>query len=466
MTAQMQEPRAPAASCSVLLYEHREPRRARSSIKLKLGDQVRIEAGHIQRYCFVEGDQLQDDLAAVLSAVRMADRVCNRRHSKGWGRALNVEVPVYDLCKWKSAEVMDTLTDTLRYLSGDQWHFEFKQRIGIPSSQGQAHLVTLPPQERVFMPYSSGLDSFAIANRIQSDSSSTELVLVNVQAAHQLTKWKTLGRARDKGLHALQVAVFFEEPHRAEPTFRSRPFIYDMLAGYGAALAQPAKVVIPENGQGSLGGSLVPLGDEAPHRSCHPGFTSRLAKLVEALTDVTVRFEHPALFQTKGQVLAQLASQRPANDGWLACHRSCSYDARHSSQDKKFMHCGVCGNCLLRRVSLQWAGIVDTTDYRAIDLTSTTFEGAFRGSVPRIHKSNHDVAFNSIRAMQRMADLANTPQNIRVATEVASLSRALGEPIKEVRTKMEQFLQQHQTEWSQFLHECGPQSWVADLARS
>ena len=109
---------------------------------------------------------------------------------------------------------------------------------------------------------------------------------------------------------------------------------------------------------------------------------------------------------------------------------------------------------------------MDTTQYRAIDLASTTFEGSFRGSVPRIHRSNHDVAFNSIRAMQRMADLAKDPQSIRVETEVAGLSRALGEPIKEVRTKMVQFLQQHQTEWSQFLHECGPQSWVADLARN
>ncbi|ABE43866.1 hypothetical protein [Polaromonas sp. JS666] len=466
MNTQLQESHSPAASCSVLLYEHRAPRRANNSIKLKLGDHVRIKAEHIQRYCFVEGDPLQDDLAAVLSGVRMADRACNRQHSKGWARNLNVEVPVYDLCKWQSAEVMGSLTDALRYLTGDQWHFEFKQRKERPGNSGQAHLVDLPAQERVFMPYSNGLDSFALANQVQRDSSTTELILINVQAAHRLTNWKNLGRARDKDMQAVQVAVFFNEPHRTEPSFRSRPFIYDMLAGYGASLAQPAKVVIPENGQGSLGGSLVPLGDEAPHRSCHPGFTSRLTRLVNALTNVTVRFEHPALFQTKGQVLAQLASQKSASEAWLAGHRSCSYDARHSSQDKRSMHCGVCGNCLLRRVALKWTGIEDTTDYRADDLTATTFEGSFRGIVPRIHKSNHDVAFNSIRAMQRMADLANSPQNTRVATEAASLSRALGEPIQEVRTQLEKFLKQHQTEWSQFLDECGPQSWVADLARN
>jgi 7-cyano-7-deazaguanine synthase in queuosine biosynthesis len=457
---------SPAVSCSVRLYEHKLHWSAKHSFQLKLGDHVRVEAEHIQRYCFVEDDLLLDDLASVLSAVRMADRACNRQHGKGWARALNVEVPVYDLPKWQLVEVMDALTDALRYLTGDKWHFKFMKRKSQSRGAVQAHVVDLPAQERIFMPYSNGLDSFAIANQIRKNSSKSELILVNVQAAQRLKNWKSLARARDEDLHAVQVAVFFKEPLRTEPTFRSRPFIYDMLAGYGAALAQPARVVIPENGQGSLGGSLVTLGDEAPHRSCHPGFTIRLTRLINALTNVSVKFEHPALFQTKGQVLAHLASHNPASDIWLAAHRSCSYDARHSSQDKRTMHCGVCGNCLLRRVAMHWAGVKDTTEYRAADLTATTFEGSFVGTMPRIQKSNHDVAFNSIRAMQRMSDLANSPQNVRVASEVASLSRSLGEPIREMRTKMEQFIQQHKTEWSQFLDVCGPRSWVADLARN
>nr|WP_315848377.1 hypothetical protein [uncultured Rhodoferax sp.] len=457
---------SPAASCSVLLYEGKEPHRANGSFKLKLGDHARIEADHIKRYCFAEGDQLQQDLAAVLSGVRMVDRACNRQHSKGWARALSVEVPVFELDKWKSPNVSNALTDTLQYLTGDQWSFEFKQRKKAPRSPEQAHIVSLPSQERVFMPYSSGLDSFALASQVLRDATVAELILVNVQSAHQLTKWRNLGRKNDKDLQAVQVAAFFKEPHRTEPTFRSRPFIYDMLAGYGAALAQPAKVLIPENGQGSLGGSLVPLGNEAPHRSCHPGFTSRLEKLVYALTDKEVTFEHPALFLTKGEVLSQLASQSSQSNDWLAAHRSCSYDARHSSQDKKSLHCGLCGNCLLRRVALQWADIDDTTDYRAAVLTATSFEGAFSGQLPRVHKSNHDVAFNSIRAMQRLAELATSSHNIRVDSEIASIQRALGAPIKEVREKMEHFLQQHRKEWTQFLEKCGPKSWVADLARS
>lgn len=465
MKTQSKKSKLPVASWSVRVYEHKEPRQAKNCSNLKLGEDARIEADHILRYCFADGNSLKDDLAAVLSAVRAVDRACNRQHGKGWARVLSVEVPVFELEKWQSPCVADALIDTLRYLTGDQWHFEFKQRKVQSGKLEQANLASPPDQKRVFMPYSGGLDSFALADQIRRELPASELVLVNVQSVGQLKKWKALGNPNTKISHAIQVAAFFREPHRTEPTFRSRPFVYDLLAGYGAALAQPAKVVIPENGQGSLGGSLVPLGAEAPHRSCHPGFTSRLAKLIRALTNISVKFEHPALFQTKGQILSRLASENPLSDDWLAGHRSCSYDARHSSQDGKILHCGVCGNCLLRRVALRWAGIEDTTGYRATDLSATSFEGSYRGNVPRIHKSNHDVAFNSIRAMQRMADLATNPHNTRVVTEVASLSRALGAPIEEVRTQMEHFLQQHKTEWTQFLDECGSKSWVSDLAR-
>lgn len=96
----------------------------------------------------------------------------------------------------------------------------------------------------------------------------------------------------------------------------------------------------------------MPLGAEAPHRSCHRAFTARLSRVIELVTGTTVKYQHPALFRTKGQVLKDLKHHMGTQScDWLA-HRSCSHDARHASKGRQAMHCGACGNCLLRRVSL------------------------------------------------------------------------------------------------------------------
>jgi hypothetical protein len=449
--------------------EHSGPllsRAPKARVQSSAQEATRIDASHLQRYCFTSHDEVLVDLTSVLSAVRTMDRSVVRHHTNGWARDLVVSAAVSDLKLWRSADVTRALSDTLGFLTADRWSFEFTYRKPRKGEPRQEHLVESPKQPRVFMPFSNGLDSFAIAKELQAASPALELVLVNVRAKDKPTKWDNLGRKKKAAvdLHTVEVATYAPEPHRAELTFRSRPFLYDFLAGYGAAIAQPARVVIPENGQGSLGGSLVPLGAEAPHRSCHPGFTSRLANLIRLLTKTEVAFDHPALFLTKGQVLAGLAKRDAKVAQWLAAHRSCSYDARHSSSGHKEMHCGLCGNCILRRVSLQWAGVTDSTEYRARDLHTTTFEGSFPAGVPHAFSANRDIALNSIRAMQRLADLATNPRAVRVEAEVAALTRGLNEPIKNVRDKMEAFLSQHRKEWEPFVESCGRKSWVADFA--
>lgn len=187
--------------------------------------------------------------------------------------------------------------------------------------------------------------------------------------------------------------------------------------------------------------------------------------MIGLITGHDVRYMHPALFRTKGQVLHGLARLKPNAGEWLV-HRSCSHDARHASQDGRFMHCGVCGNCLLRRVSLLWAGVQDSTRYRAGDLSAETLNGAFAGSLPKGFKSVADLAFNSVRSMHRLANLADDVRSLRVQAEVAGLARGLGERVPEVNEKMEVFLKQHQAEWQAFLRFCGPKSWVAQLAEA
>ena len=421
-----------------------------------------IDARNLERYCFKADDQLLVDLTAVLAAVRSVDRSEIRQHSIGWRRELSIDVAVARLDLWRRPEVLAALLDALNYLTADNWSANFVKRHKRKPGPSQTHLVSLPPQARVFMPYSNGLDSYAIATELRDAPESPELILVNVNSKARLTAWQNL--TRGKQIPMVQVACYAQDPHHAEPTFRSRAFLYGLLAGYGAASAQPAQVVIPENGQGSLGPSLVPLGSEAPHRSCHPGFTARLARLLKALTGVDVQFIHPALFRTKGEVLGALARHNSNIGDWLLAHRSCSYDQRYASNLKRLMHCGVCGNCLLRRTSLVWNELDDPTEYRARHCGASTFAAAFDGAVPRNIKAMRDLAFNGVRSMQRLANVADDPWQLRVLAEISAVARGLGEPVHNVGDKMRQFLAQHQAEWARFLKSCGPASWVADFA--
>jgi hypothetical protein len=423
-----------------------------------------VDAENLERYLFRSDDARLSDLTTLMSEVRYADRAYCRELSKGWRRELTVDVRVTDPDFWKCKELQTALTDALSFLTGDSWAVRFSRR---PAKRVpfQRHLVEPPAQARVFMPYSNGLDSRAIATELRRRSSAVELVLVNLRAKDKPTTWDRLSTGRG-AFKVVQVATYSPDPADSEPTFRSRAFTYALLSGYAAGVSQPAQVWIPENGQGSLGGSLAPLGIEAPHRSCHPGFTKRLSKVVGLLTGHEVHYEHPALFETKGQVLRRLWQSDSESTSWLADHRSCSYDARQTSREGKLWHCGVCGNCLLRRMSLLWAGIEDTTGYLAKSIRVPRFVDSFGHLAPRSVKAQNDVAFNTVRSMQRLADLVDDMNGMRVQAEAAALARGLNESVSTVTDRLEDFLKQHRIEWQQFLDHCGPRSWVAQYART
>lgn len=433
-----------------------------------LGDQIRIDTKLLDEYCFSSPTDLTYDLMSIIGAVKYADRSIRRRHSDGWGRTISIEVPVLQRSLWSDKETASLLEDCLDYLTGDEWHFSFKRRKKRPQYFGQKHAPLVASAPHVFVPYSNGLDSYAQVRLLEQSEPDTEVVCVFTDSKPNSKSWREFCRSRARGgIKPIQVPVVINEPHHSEPTFRSRPFTYYLLSAYGALLTGTNRVLIPENGQGSLGGSLVPLGDEAPHRSCHPGFTTRLRLLLEKLTGRSVVFEHPAFFKTKGQVMAELAVIDPNCNDWLLEHWSCSHDQRHANHDGCRVHCGACGNCILRRVSAKSAGIDDKTKYKFFDVSVGALEHAVLGggTVPREIKSFRDLAGNSIRSMQRLAELADTPDSGEIWSEAAGLARYMGLDTKTTHGQLMGLLKEHQTEWSGFLAGCGNRSWIVQMAR-
>lgn len=450
-------------SAFVRLIE-RGGRRRQGTITAKLGEEVRVDPSLVQQYFHASSTPLAHDLMALIGAVQFADRAVPRRHATGWARHLHVELPVYQLDNWKSAPVSEHLVGCLNYLTGDDWTFSFVARRTEQSNLQQAPLALWSTPPAAFIPYSHGLDSYAQYRLHNENAGGAGIMCVQAATHGQVSSWKTYcRRVFGEEVIALAVPVHVQCPHRSEPTFRSRPFGYYLLAAYGALLAGGAQVLIPENGQGSLGASLVPTGDPK-HRSCYPGFTKQLSRFLEKLTRKSIDFYHPALFQTKAQVLMQLEGHGVGLGQVLAQHWSCSYDARWAHAEHRKVHCGICGNCLLRRVAETNAQATGATAYLYADLSAATLESA-TSTLPRAHRALADVARNSVRDMQRMADLAADKDAFIVRSVSADVGRWTGRANADVKRDIGKLLDHHADEWQSFVADCGRGSWIAEAAK-
>lgn len=426
-----------------------------------------VDAGLLLNFCFARPNELTYDLMTVVAAVRCADREFTRLHSEGWARHLTVEIPVFDTTLWRSSQTQEHLKQTLFYLTGDEWEFHFKARRRRFKTPHDSPLDLGSASSFRFIPYSHGLDSFAQLRLLQARDPDVQHICIYADTRQMSGGWKEFcRRSKSQSVRPLRVPLRFDDPHHAERTFRTRPFVYYTLAAYGALMAGCGEVAIPENGQGSVGGSLAPLGHEAPHRSCHPGFTRRLSGLLKQLTGRDVTFNHPALFATKADVLTALVDVEGDGSKWLPEHWSCSHDQRNATAGHKRIHCGVCGNCILRRNAAVASNIHDETEYLYQDLSQPTMGASLMKGVPRPRsfKAFEDLAANGIRSMTRLAELAKEPNSIGLWTESANIADALARPAPEVHGELTTFLKRHAAQWQVFLDSCGPTSWVTLMA--
>jgi hypothetical protein len=453
---------------TIRLIESGTPDHKRHEHTIVLDDALAINTTLIEQYFCSTSTWLAQDLMTVIGVTKYADRNITRHHSSGWGRSLNIEVPVFDIDLWSRTAVQQALTDSLNYLTGDEWRFNFtpRKKGAKPSGQLSAPLSLTGPY--VFIPYSHGLDSYAQLKILKQHDPSARIVCVYTDTRGGDKTWKQFcQKNRHSDFHTIPVPVLINRLQHGEQSFRTRPFTYYLLAAYGAILHADSRVLIPENGQGSLGGSLVTLGGEAPHRSCHPGFTQRLTEFIYALTDKKVNFEHPALFQTKGEVLSSLYAAEPYPDVWLRDHWSCSHDHRHASVDGVRMHCGVCGNCILRRVSIKSARLPIQESYKYSDLSAATLSKAILSEhqTPHNIRAFEDLARNSIKSMNRLAELATLPDADIVWAEAATLARYRKQDASTVHAQLMGLLRQHRIEWQQFLSDVSDNAWIKKTIR-
>ena len=418
----------------------------------------------LEKFSFSKLSAEQFDLATLSNLVSRVDRLAIRERKNGWLRNLEITMPTHNPSLWQTPNVLETLRETLRFLTGDNWDFTFVARDKEdPFLKNQPTLPFYPPTPPAIIPYSGGMDSWAAALYLLHKTPTNPPLLLQLKDSGGKNFFKAPQGHGQPFFLRLPYSQKSQDGKKKEESYRSRSFKFFVSAGLAAQLSGSMRVVIPENGQGAFGPTLLRYGSEWPLRGNHPGFTKRLEKLFTIITDDTPIFDHVFLWMTKGEVLKKITDYG-AHEHWKETH-SCPRPTRKFPIPKGNMNCGVCSNCLLRRVAIHTAGLSDKDDlYVWQDLDSETLDLALLPGASKASSKN-DKSYAWL-AIQDHVLLAN-PEILNSAAfkiETYEIAQALNISIHEADQKLNHLLLKHAEEWQSFLDARAQRSWVRQWA--
>src|ERR1019366_9796624 len=155
-----QEARSTASPVAIHVAE-RGIRTRSGAWRCEIGENVEFSTESLESYFFARWEPVAYDALLVAAAVEFADR-SRRRPAYTWQREFELRIPVHDTNRWNDPKVGEALRDSLGFLTGDRWHFEFYGRKKVMNAPQQTNLI-LPAGVEAVIPFSNGLDSRAVA---------------------------------------------------------------------------------------------------------------------------------------------------------------------------------------------------------------------------------------------------------------------------------------------------------------
>jgi hypothetical protein len=310
---------------------------------------------------------LLEDLIDLALTVYSADRLV-RRHESGrgynrrlWQRRFLIQLPVTNMERWSDSCVIDSLSESLAFLTEDSWEFDFRQRPRNKTSDVVQTLLFPPGAQAGVALFSGGLDSLAgLALQLTMGEPKTMVVLTCATNSRLLKKQKVLLRTiYDRSATRLlpiilpvrlsQHSRYYNLNERSQ---RSRGFLFTALGAVAAVIVGTKKLQVYENGIGSINLPLseAQLGAQSS-RATHPCALRKIELFLRLLLHSDFHIDLPYLFSTKGEMCTRLRSSSFSD---LAIQSvSCdSFPSRITGPE----HCGICTSCLLRRQALFSSG--------------------------------------------------------------------------------------------------------------
>lgn len=333
-------------------------------------------------------DPVYSDWIDLALAVYYADRLSPRRDPKDparpyqWARRISLIIPVRLPEVWNRLAVLDRVNRALRFFTEDAWDLKFVPSDAKSQSQeAQAFLFSTPVSMPAYVALlSGGLDSFAGACRAVAEERDHSFVFISGvtnsrQGVAQREQIRALRRLSQHEVYHITVPFGLSRHGRLrgegeERTQRSRGFLFLTLGAVTSLMAGSNTLHVHENGIGAINlpYDATQIGTSSS-RGVHPLSLVRMEELAEALVGKSFSFRNPHLFETKGEMCRHPAVRRLAPFVWTTF--SCD---GFPVQVQGKPQCGSCTSCLLRRLSLQVAGLCefDTGEQYLCDLLDPT----------------------------------------------------------------------------------------------
>jgi len=278
-----------------------------------------------------------------------------RGDGRDWIRNLTFDIPVRHPEIWNSEGVKAHLIETLGYLSDDHCEFNFrKAQQEIPLELYFDFHEEKPwfDAEGVLL-FSGGLDSMAGAIE-ELVNAERKIVLVSHRPVAKISKrqkdlLQKLANLRTIQGRFLHVPVWVNKDQglTRDVNQRTRSFLYTMLGASVALMHKLDSIEFYENGIVStnlpLSGQLV--GGRAS-RSTHPKVLHDLSNLLSQVLGREFRVRNPFFWKTKSDVVKVFKDSQLTE--LIKLTSSCS---SVRAADTLNTHCGVCSQCIERRLA-------------------------------------------------------------------------------------------------------------------
>jgi 7-cyano-7-deazaguanine synthase in queuosine biosynthesis len=279
----------------------------------------------------------------------------------GWTRSFQIHCKVRDYKFWAQDHIKKAFVQALRFMSGDRSYdlIFYEGHATPPTSLFDRREFQLNPGKIpvAVLPFSGGLDSLAGAHAILSKTH-LKVCLVSHQAQPGSKKTQdslaaALSERFPRRVAHYRFSCHLKKIHASEETQRVRSFLFSSIAFAIATAYGQNTIHVYENGITSM--NFPRRQDQInarASRTTHPQTMNLLSSFFSLVSDASFMILIPFLFKTKKDIFLEIRNG-PHSDlipSTVSCSSTYTYP-------RQATHCGVCLQCVDRRIAAFSAGL-------------------------------------------------------------------------------------------------------------